>query len=378
MKKILLVTRNLPPLVGGMEKLNLYILQALHEKFDVSLAGPLGSHGYHKVESFTEFSHKPLWKYLVTSLFKTALLAKKTKPQLIMCGSGTAILAGFVASRLCSAKLVCYLHGLDIIAPSVIYQKIFVPLIRHSHHIVVNSQHTFSLAVAAGVDAKKIVILNPGVALPALSDKETLAKRFREKYALANRPFLLIAGRITPRKGIAEFLEHCFFKLREQLPDLALVIVGAEAGDAVKASTGVMQSIQQVIAQYDLTEQVIFAGRVDDELLSAAFFSASLFVFPVLNKSDDVEGFGMVSIEAAAHGLPTVGFAVGGIPDAIADGESGRLIASGDYDEMSRVISSYLQDPEKDAISATSCIAFASQFEWQHFNKKLQAIIEQY
>jgi phosphatidylinositol alpha-1,6-mannosyltransferase len=83
----------------------------------------------------------------------------------------------------------------------------------------------------------------------------------------------------------------------------------------------------------------------------------------------DPEGFGMVAVEAAAHGLPSVAFATGGIVDAVAEGRSGRLVRPGDYAALSDAVISTLAECES---LRSSCIEFARRFAWPEFGVQLQ------
>ena len=87
-------------------------------------------------------------------------------------------------------------------------------------------------------------------------------------------------------------------------------------------------------------------------------------MFPVRELPGDPEGFGMVAVEAAAHGLPTVAFATGGIVDAVDNGRSGHLVASGDYPGFAVAVSQTLA--QRDALRDT-CIDFAQGFAWPAF-----------
>lgn len=374
-KKILLITRNFPPLMGGMEKLNFNIFRVLSSTYDVFVAGPEGSNKYHKLNVYTEFPVKPLWRYVVFSLFKSICLALKVKPNIVFCGSGAAILAGYFSAKLTGATLVCYLHGLDIIIDSKIYQWLFLPLIKKSDLILVNSNHTCELAVATGIDSLKIKIIPPGVDLPSTSNKVEVTQQFRLAYNLGNAPFILIAGRITARKGIAEFVANVMPALVAVYPDLKLLVVGAEAGDAMKSAAGVTDNIVRAISALNLEGNVKLIGSVDDSTLSAAFFSAKALVFPVLNIVNDVEGFGMVAIEAAAHGLPTIGFSVGGVPDAIGHEVSGWLVQSGDYKNMEQRINALLSAAFSSELKEREIINYAKEFEWCRFEEKLKNLL---
>jgi phosphatidylinositol alpha-1,6-mannosyltransferase len=375
-KKLLLVTRNFPPLVGGMENLNLHICKSLVSSFHMAIAGPEGSAQIHKLKNFIEFPVRPLWRYVAFSLGKSIFLALRIKPNIVFCGSGAAILAGYFSAKLTGASLVCYLHGLDVIVDSKIYQWIFLPLIKRSNLILVNSKHTCGLAIAAGVDPLSIKILSPGVELPNFSTKIDASQQFRLKFNIGNAPFLLIAGRITTRKGIAEFIRNIMPNITAAHPELQLIIIGDEAVDAMKCSFGVKDNIIATVDALNLHANVKLIGSVDDAMFSAAFFAAEMLIFPVLNIANDVEGFGMVAIEAAAHGLPTIGFSVGGIPDAISHNHSGWLVEAGDYPHMSSVILNAYSSAQFGTVTSESCIEFSKQFSWECFKTKLNDSIK--
>lgn len=375
--RILIVTRNFPPLVGGMERLNLHICQALVKNYDVSVAGPKDSSKFHEQKSFVEFSAAPLWLYILSSWIKTAWLALKNKPDLVFCGSGAAILAGFFSAKITGAKLVCYLHGLDIIADNMIYQNLFIPLIKKSDLILVNSNHSKKLAISAGVDSNKINILSPGTALPSVENRVFLEEGFRQEYNLDTNPFLLIVGRLTPRKGIQEFIINVMPNLIVEYPQLNLLIVGGDSLESIKKHAGIRDQLHQLIESMGLQENIRFLGSVSDEKLSAAFFSAKALIFPVLEIKNDVEGFGMVAIEAAAHGLPSVGFSVGGVPDAIGHGKSGWLVPSGEYENMEQKIKTILNSKFSAELTEDTITNYAKQFEWCQFEEKLKKFLEE-
>jgi phosphatidylinositol alpha-1,6-mannosyltransferase len=86
-----------------------------------------------------------------------------------------------------------------------------------------------------------------------------------------------------------------------------------------------------------------------------------------------VEGFGMVAIEAAAHGVPTIAFSVGGIPDAVLEGRSGWLVPAGDYRQFAERVLECLLAPRP--AMRDECRAFASLFTWHAFGAKLRSIV---
>jgi phosphatidyl-myo-inositol dimannoside synthase len=90
-----------------------------------------------------------------------------------------------------------------------------------------------------------------------------------------------------------------------------------------------------------------------------------------------VEGFGMVAVEAAARGTPTVAFRCGGVEDSILESQSGRLISSGNYSEMVDAIASYIDTQSSKGDVRTKCRQFAEGFSWDKFEKKLNLFMQE-
>jgi phosphatidylinositol alpha-1,6-mannosyltransferase len=375
-KKILVVTRNFPPLVGGMERLNHQVFLGLAEgNYEVALCGPHRSEKYAEGYYCRTFAPGPAWKYAVSSLYSTFKAAKEFKPDVVYAGSGLAAHAAVCAAHTAKAKSCVFLHGLDLVAEHAIYQRLFLPAIRKCDFFFVNSRNTASLAIARGIPENRLHIAHPGTELPDDSLRAEKRRAFREKFNLGDRPVLLSAGRLSPRKGIVEFIDHCLPKIIQHSPQACLMIIGDTPTEGLGANKANLKAqINDVIARQNLQNNVQLLGRCDDATLSSAYFAADVFVFPILETPGDVEGFGMVALEAAAHGLQTVAYAVGGVPDAVNHGISGRLVRSGDYEAFSHAVIESITHP----LPRTAIRDFASQFSWNTFHKKVAEIIEQH
>jgi len=374
--KLLFVTRNFPPLTGGMERLNHQAFLSLAASYRATLCGPEGASAFLPPGAdVCEVPLAPLWHFLAGAQLNALKLARRERPDIVYSGSGLTAPAALVAGRAVGARTVCYLHGLDIVADHPLYRHVFLPAIRRVDRIIVNSRHTAGLAQAAGIRAARIAIVNPGVELPDWALRDDARRRFRQLHGLGERPLLLAAGRLTQRKGLAEFIRYALPAIREQVPDVLLLIVGSEATSALKHREGVEAGIRATIEEMDLGESVRLLGTADDGTLSDAYFAADAMVFPVLDLPGDVEGFGMVAVEAAAHGLLTVAFAVGGVPDAVADGASGWLVEPGGYEGLVQSCLSLLEAREHSQVWSERCRRHAERFTWAHFGQRLNAAL---
>lgn len=369
--RILHITRNLPPLVGGMERLNWHIADELSRHAQVQLIGPSGSAVQRPAAvPVTEVPLRPLPRFLLASARQAVVVARQFKPHVVLAGSGLTAPAAWLAARASGARAHVYLHGLDAAVQHPAYRAVWHPAIRRMDGVIANSQPTAELARNLGVAAEKIRIVHPGVTLPTAPQSPAALQDFRQRHQLGKRRLLLSVGRLTTRKGLREFVQQALPAIVQAAPDTLLVVVGDAPADSLHASVQTRASIQAVADAAGIGQHLRFLGVITDpQELACAYESASLHIFPVRQLPGDPEGFGMVAIEAAAHGLPTVAFATGGIVDAVAEGESGHLVAPGAYPSLAQAALQMLADGP--GAWQTRASAFAAQFAWPTLGKRM-------
>ncbi|MHB8309125.1 glycosyltransferase family 4 protein [Metallibacterium sp.] len=365
--RLLLITRNFPPLWGGMERLNWHIADELAREYEVTVVGPAGAAAHAPVGvRVIEVPLRPLWRFLLLASWRALRAARWSRPTVVLAGSGLTAPLAWLAARFSGARAAAYVHGLDLTVPHPAYRALWRPALRRMHCVIANSRATATQAQAIGIAPERIHIVHPGVDMPA--HDSTARARFRATHDLGEHaPVLLSVGRLTMRKGLREFVSQVLPRIAAQRPDVQLVVVGDAPADALYAQAQSPASIQAAADAAGVGTQVHFLGTRFGAELADAYAGADLHVFPVRELRNDPEGFGMVAVEAAAHGLPTVAYATGGVVDAVGDGISGRLVAAGDGAGFARATLQSLDEP----LDPAAVRAFAAHFAWLQFGKHL-------
>lgn len=374
--RLLLVTRNLPPLRGGMERLNAHMAQELAREFDVTVLAPSASLDLGESVVLRTSPVPGMAGFLAWAMFTSVFEAWRSRPDWVLGGSGLVAPIAWAAARLSSSGFALYLHGLDIVVDHWLYRVAWLPFVRRADRVIANSRHTASLAAAAGLASRHVVVVNPGTDLP--SDPlagAMLVQAFRERHGLDGARILLSVGRLTARKGLAAFVENVLPGIVRKYPSAMLVVIGDDAQDALAGgNTSQRTQAQAAAGRAGLERHVRFLGPVDEPELLAAYAASDVHVFPVREVPGDVEGFGMVAIEAAAYGLPTVATRVGGVPDAVADGRSGYLVPAADPVAFVAAVNTVLSAGR--ASFDASAREFASGFAWKHFGTGVRGALE--
>jgi len=194
-----------------------------------------------------------------------------------------------------------------------------------AHAVTVNSRAMRDILLEAGVPARKIHILPPGVHVPVSLPGRDEA---RARLGLPLDAFVIgCVARLAPHKGVGDLITAA-----AHVPDpegqLRVVVTGDGPERAALERLGVMR----------LGDRAVFLGRVPD--IQDVYAAADVFALP-----SHMEGFGLVYIEAAFHGVPSIGTRVGGVPDVILDGETGLLVPPGDPDALAAAIGRLRDDP---------------------------------
>lgn len=183
----------------------------------------------------------------------------------------------------------------------------------------------------------RLVRLTPGVDVQTFNP-DVAGDWVRERYGLQDRRVITCVSRLMPRKG-QDTLIRTLPALRELVPDAALLIVG---GGPYR------KKLLKLVDSFGLEEHVVITGSVPYEELPAHYAAGDVFAMPCRSRHRglDVEGLGIVYLEAAAIGLPVVAGNSGGAPDAVLPGETGFVVDGRDEPALVAALARLLSDPE--------------------------------
>ncbi len=150
--------------------------------------------------------------------------------------------------------------------------------------------------------------------------------RLREKVGFANRPTIVSVSRLMARKGHDELIK-AMPELKKRIPGIALLIVG---------EGGYRNNLETLITKLDLELDVYLTGKVPYLELPAWYGAGDVFAMPCRTRKAgwDVEGLGIVYLEASATGLPVIAGDSGGAPEAVAEGKSGFVVGGTDQEAL--------------------------------------------
>lgn len=256
--------------------------------------------------------------FLAKMLFRLPSVVRSFKPDVILFSSMvTAGLSVFLRNTQ-QASLVAINHGQDVTTPNKWYQSWLATTFKYLDATISVSTATREETVNRGMPLNKAYVLPNGFLPeePLFPKKSDAKKRLKKILPLnmSKKKILLTVGRLVRRKG------HEWF-IRNVLPELehcVYVIIG-EGPER--------ENIEKAVSDLNLGERVLLWGKRSDEELKIAYQSSDLFVMPNIKVPGDMEGFGIVLLEANSMGTYVIASRLEGITDVISDYENGRLVS---------------------------------------------------
>lgn len=265
------------------------------------------------------------------------------------------------AESLARVRVVCLAHGSEFLAKSGSgKEKRMIQCLAKADIIASNSHFTAGLVKTHLRGKTEVRVIAPGVDPPGGATPEF------KPHSDADGPRLLSIARLEPRKGIDAVL-RALPALARTHPDLRYDIVGKGADRTRLAA---------LAQKLGVAGRVFFHGYISETKKSELLAAADVFVLPNRREPGSVEGFGIVFVEAAAFGVPSLAGADGGTADAVLDGETGMLVDGADDGAVRAALSRLLDDAKwRQTLGRAAQQRFWKEFAWPAAIARFEAVL---
>jgi phosphatidylinositol alpha-1,6-mannosyltransferase len=264
-------------------------------------------------------------------------LVKQHKINTIHCGRCLPEgFIGYIFHKIFNIPYICYIHGEDVEAAATSRELSWIvkKVLANASTLICNSQNTANLILNNWqANAAKVEILNPGCDtnffIPAEKNDE-----IKKSLSWENKQVILTVGRLQERKG-QDILIKALPSIKQSIPNILYAIIG---GGEEK------QNLEQLTESLNLQDSVLFMSEVSDEQMIQAYQQCDVFALPNRTVGQDIEGFGMVLVEAQACAKPVVAGDSGGTAETMIIGETGFIVDCTKPEPLAEKLTSLLSD----------------------------------
>lgn len=258
-------------------------------------------------------------------------------------------------------------HGLDIAKPRGRKRWLIGKILHGAEKVMANSYFTAGLVKDFGITEKRVFVVQPCPQIfDAVRPDENVLRAYADK-----QPMLLTVARLTPRKGIDSVIRS-LPRIWQARPDLYYIIVGA-GSDEVRLRALIEENIPA-----DKRQQVLLVGPRTKEELAAFYQRADIFILTPRDIAGDIEGFGMVYLEAGLFRLPVIATDSGGVAEAVKADVTGLLLTDSSTEAIVKSVLTLLNDEKKRNSLGEQNFQWARSFTWTKQADILKMQINQY
>ncbi len=312
--------------LGGIQTVSLKLIENLAQHSELRIIPWINEVTWRGIEWSTA---RFLWK----SFWKLPELIQSEKPDLVLFTSMvTASLSPWIKYRGIQTPLLALSHGHDVTLDVNLYQRYLPKVFANLDGVVSVSRATQQETLRRGLDPLKSHIVHNGIDSSYEARLPDLQSALKKLPIGREKPLLLTVGRLVKRKGHRWFLESVLPLV--QTPMHYLIIGEGPEEPAIS------KVADQINAQG--RHRVIMMGRQEQEVLDAAYRAADLFIMPNIPVAGDMEGFGVVLLEANLAATPAIVSDLEGMKDVIENGVNGFRIQAGNQEAFAQKIDEFL------------------------------------
>ncbi|GAW95526.1 MULTISPECIES: glycosyltransferase family 4 protein [Colwellia] len=331
MNKSLLISEIFPPINGGSGRWFWELYTRLpSSEYVIAVGKTEGDKAFDKTHDLNihrlELS-SPSWgikslsglKFYWRVFNQVRKLIKQEKISTIHCGRCLPEgFIGYLFYKMFNIPYICYIHGEDVEAASTSRELSWIvkKVLASATTLICNSQNTANLLLNNWqADSRIIKILNPGCDTNKFIPAEP-NEHIKSKLGWHNKKVILTVGRLQERKG-QDMLIRAIPAIKQFTPNILYAIIG---GGEEKLK------LEQLVNELNLQDNVMFMSEVSDEEMIQAYQQCDLFVLPNRTVGKDIEGFGMVLVEAQSCGIPVIAGDSGGTAETMVIGKTGFIV----------------------------------------------------
>jgi phosphatidylinositol alpha-1,6-mannosyltransferase len=371
MPRILVVTNDFPPRVGGV---NHYVAE-LMRRFPPGEVIVFASSWPGAEDVDATYPH-PVIRWPSKSMYPTGAvrervvdLIREERPDVVLFGAAAPLAwMGRTVERRTGVPYAAFTHGVELWAGQVPVTRTLLGQVARNAVLLtaVSEWAARELRQMVGPEPR-IELLPPGI------DRERYHRRVsdaevRERHGLAGHPVICCVSRLTLRKGQDKIIRALPWILRE-VPEARFLVVGTGPD---------LERLQALAVRKQVADRVIFAGEVGGDVLPQYFRAGDVFAMPCRTRKLglEVEAFGAVFLQASAVGRPCVAGDSGGAPEAVIDGETGVVVDGNEVDEVADGILRLLHDPEGAAkMGEAGADRVHRDFTWDALATRLRGLL---
>jgi phosphatidyl-myo-inositol dimannoside synthase len=374
MARTLLVTNDFPPRPGGIQS----YLQALSNQLppeDLVVYAPRWRGDSH--EKFDAAQKYQVVRHPTTLMLPTPAVIRRASALLrehdcdtVWFGAAAPLAAMAPMLRRAGAeRILASTHGHEVgwsMLPGS--RQVLRSIGEHTDVVTYVSKYTRGRFASAFGPRAALEHLPPGVDPTEFRPDPAAREELRARYGLGERPTVLCLSRLVPRKG-QDMLIVAMSEIRERVDGAVLVIAGG----------GPYETRLRALAEaLGVQDSVVFTGRVPSGELAAHHTIADVFAMPCRTRGAglDVEGLGIVFLEASATGVPVVAGDSGGAPETVREGETGIVVHGRSVSQISDAIVELLTDRDKAAAMGVAGRAWVERnWQWDRQGARLRELL---
>ena len=334
--EVLFITHKYPPSIGGMEKQSYELINGVAR--------------WCKVHTLIYDNRSSRVVFLLTIRRRVKKMLREN-PGISLIHLNDGLMAFFFSlgvGKVTDLPVLVTLHGLDIVFPSKLFQRIVVSKFRKLDGVIAVSQATARESIARGIERDRVYVVRNGVDTDmSLIKKQPLFPRSLEKtlgIPLNDKKILVSVGRSVRRKGFSWFIT----KVLPQLDDSIIYLIVGPTDPNIRRTGFILNhllpkrlsdliillfglgmdelEVQKALEKPDVRNRAFYLGKQPFEDMVQILKHADMFVMPNIQVAGDAEGFGLVALEASVNGTPVLASAIEGITCAVMDGKNGFLV----------------------------------------------------